>query len=734
MIGRFITDFIDHRGSETEYENSHAIKLWRTFMPFRSYPYTQTDEEKEKDLVIERIYRHSWWKDKVVKEDKNVKLDTLWKCFKKVERDNGKFPCVRFRPIYDADHASGNLVWNYSQCYSIVSLLTKGLHCLGVQQGEVVSIISEAYLFDLFVMLSCSYAGYVLSTLDEGCTDVESRMRLLKQSKSRIVFTGVAHIDEVFKAIESNELELDFIIIFPMNAMLLENGLGNDKPSEIDVHRARECGVKIMLFTELMRRGDEYGDYRPADYNPESLGFLFWNDDSGEFKAIQHSHKSMAVMANMLSIESQITVKDIYFSCSSIGNIYEMNMISSVLFSGASVCIATFRRKDILNDIKFCSPTMLLLPEDTLNIILNEIKALRFSMPSAMGLIFDYALSRCDSSILYEQSFGFLERSCLNALRWYMGLSHVRIAGSPVSLLSPTLATFTKAFLCHNLVQGFGCPEVGGIALFSPGIDGNVNLWQCGQPLRHNMIKLQNETHPNVKPWGPLENMGELCIHSRGTMFLGYFQEKKPVPSWFSTSQVTRVNHDGSFTTMGGKEETFRYQFGFALKSFRVYEFFYSQLWEISQICIIYLPSQTYIAVIVPNAYWSREVCQELDPGVLTSPYWGKQLSKEMKKNEIDFKKRMMSNVSDLFSNKQRFEDACELKDIILETNISDTSCAFSRRNKCIQSNGELRRLEILKKYLDLILSDGNKLRGVVLRYKNDVEMVMSKVMKTMEK
>eukprot|EP00493_Phyllostaurus_siculus_P012029 UN12202 len=41
--------------------------------------------------------------------------------------------------------------------------------------------------FDMLVMLSCSYAGYVLSTFDEDCTDKETRQRLIKETGSRVI-------------------------------------------------------------------------------------------------------------------------------------------------------------------------------------------------------------------------------------------------------------------------------------------------------------------------------------------------------------------------------------------------------------------------------------------------------------------------------------------------------------------------------------------------------------------
>jgi long-chain acyl-CoA synthetase len=406
-----------------------------------------------------------------------------------------------------------------------------GLRALGVQRGDVVSILSENLPEWLFSDMGVQGIGAITNGIYP--TDSAKQIEyILRDSHTRaIVVEDEEQLDKVLE-VRANCPELVAIVV-------------------IDMKGLRDFSDPMVVsFAALEQKGREFDRAHPhlwqaesAAAKPEDIAVLIYTSGTtGAPKGSMISHRNLMYQVQHVSLFSELTEKDELLSFLPLCHIAERKF--GMLFSMKSGAVLNFVEglDTVAQNIREVAPTFFFaVPRlwekfySEVTIKISDAPAIcRIAYRAALAIgerVADLRLAKKPVPAHLAIAHRAADLLVLRNIKTMLGIRRAKVLGTGAAPIAPALLRWYLA-LGFEMREIYGQTECTGITTIMPR---EKKLGSVGKPIPGSEVRVSHE--------------GELLI--RGPhVFMGYLNAPEKtaetvVDGWLRTGDVGRIDEDG---------------------------------------------------------------------------------------------------------------------------------------------------------------------------------------------
>jgi len=654
-------------------------------------------------------------------DDTKTEMSTGWAVCKVSINKFKDQQCFGYRPFTDPENNPTKRGAYKFDTYGAVGkqifAAGNGLRALGFAKDSNIGIFSmnrSEWMIAHLANWSQSYRTVALyDTLG-----AQAVQYIVWHAELSVIYVEKDKLPQLFEAIQScaddKELKLKYIIQF--NHQEKYNNK-HEQVEESDVAKAKEFGVELISFTDLMAKsGDEEKVEEPA---AEDLAYIMYTSGTtGDPKGVMLTHRCFAatVASSFRNLKEQglpFTKDDYHVSYLPLAHSFESAIITCCVAAGAAVAFWQGDIKKISNDWKDIRPTVMFGVPRIYNKTYDKVKLKVAADGGMKQWVFNKGWAASQEKIRQNQRASMYDNILWSKVCAEIGFDRVKILASGAAPLPPHVAEFLK-IACPNAVvtQGYGLTETCAVSFFTDFKDGN--LGHVGTPIDNLEYRLVDapecDYHVSDKP----HPRGE--IQMRGpTVMNGYYKNEEATKKclsedgWFSTGDIGRINPNGTLSIIDRRKNMFKTAMGEYIAAEKI-EGVYSKAASANQIWIYGNSFKSFVvAIVVPDPLWLVPILREkglwpkdadeLTPA--TEPYCAKfeevcganyEVVKEIVVKDI----KAVEKEADL----KKFE---MIKDYHIECRVDTLLQGFNVENNCLTPTFKLKRPQLLGRYKDII-------------------------------
>lgn len=417
-------------------------------------------------------------------------------------------------------------------------LVAQGLIELGVQRGEVVSILSEDrrewLYYDMAVMGIGAIASGVYTT-----DSAKQLAYLVNDSGSTVLFV-------------ENDEQLDKYLEVKDDMPGLRNVIVFDRDGLRDFSED-----KVIFYDDLIAKGEAAEKAHPKRFEAElekaqpedTITLIYTSGTTGPPKGAMISHRNVMfqLSAGMEVLESFAGDEQLCFL--PLCHIYERLITVYVQLGVGSTVNFAESVETVFDNLREVSPHTFACVPRVWEKIYSSVQILRSEATGVGRWSMDQAIAAGMAKVKYKEKgevvpagvmarFKMWDALVLRNLRRMLGMDRMRRAGSGAAPVSPELLRWFAA-IGVPLLEGYGATETSGVASINTSDDNNIGT--VGKPMPHTEIKIADS--------------GEILIKG-GNVFKGYWNMSEKTSEtiqdgWLYTGDVGRIGNDGALTITG---------------------------------------------------------------------------------------------------------------------------------------------------------------------------------------
>jgi long-chain acyl-CoA synthetase len=352
----------------------------------------------------------------------------------------------------------------------------------------------------------------------------------------------------------------------------LQNIIAFDEPKEESRIKAKELGVRLLHFPELLAQGEKFVDY-PEVHDMTMYTFCYTSGTTDLPKAAMISHGNVvAEVAATEEVEgfslNEFGRGDRSFSFLPLAHVLERMFVNVAFARGFCVGFFTGDINRLKDEIAEFQPTLLTAVPRVLNRFHDAIKDQIEKIPQGMKRkLVDDAIKTKMQNLKTDGrlTHGMYDLLVFNKMKAAIGgkVKAIFTGGAPIS---PDVHDFLRIAFCCAINQGYGLTEtISAIFLQRPH---DPNSGHVGGPFGSCELKLVDVPDMNYRSTdkGPNDEpvpRGEICIRGPN-VFKGYFKAPKLTSEaidkdgWFHTGDVGQIQPDGALKIIDRKKHIFK--------------------------------------------------------------------------------------------------------------------------------------------------------------------------------
>jgi len=417
-------------------------------------------------------------------------------------------------------------------------LVAQGLIELGVQRGEVVSILSEDrrewLYYDMAVMGIGAIASGVYTT-----DSAKQLAYLVNDSGSTVLFVENDEQLDKYLEVKDDMPGLRHVIVFDRDGL---RDFSEDK---------------VIFYDDLIAKGEAAEKAHPKRFEAElekaqpedTITLIYTSGTTGPPKGAMISHRNVMfqLSAGMEVLESFAGDEQLCFL--PLCHIYERLITVYVQLGVGSTVNFAESVETVFDNLREVSPHTFACVPRVWEKIYSSVQILRSEATGVGRWSMDQAIAAGIAKVKYKEKgevvpagvmarFKMWDALVLRNLRRMLGMDRMRRAGSGAAPVSPELLRWFAA-IGVPLLEGYGATETSGVASINTSDDNNIGT--VGKPMPHTEIKIADS--------------GEILIKG-GNVFKGYWNMSEKTSEtiqdgWLYTGDVGRIGNDGALTITG---------------------------------------------------------------------------------------------------------------------------------------------------------------------------------------
>lgn len=417
-------------------------------------------------------------------------------------------------------------------------LVAQGLMELGVQRGEVVSILSEDrrewLYYDMAVMGIGAIASGVYTT-----DSAKQLAYLVNDSGSTVLFVENDEQLDKYLEVKDDMPGLRHVIVFDRDGL---RDFSEDK---------------VIFYDDLIAKGEAAEKAHPKRFEAElekaqpedTITLIYTSGTTGPPKGAMISHRNVMfqLSAGMEVLESFAGDEQLCFL--PLCHIYERLITVYVQLGVGSTVNFAESVETVFDNLREVSPHTFACVPRVWEKIYSSVQILRSEATGVGRWSMDQAIAAGMAKVKYKEKgevvpagvmarFKMWDALVLRNLRRMLGMDRMRRAGSGAAPVSPELLRWFAA-IGVPLLEGYGATETSGVASINTSDDNNIGT--VGKPMPHTEIKIADS--------------GEILIKG-GNVFKGYWNMSEKTSEtiqdgWLYTGDVGRIGNDGALTITG---------------------------------------------------------------------------------------------------------------------------------------------------------------------------------------
>ena len=417
-------------------------------------------------------------------------------------------------------------------------LVAQGLMELGVQRGEVVSILSEDrrewLYYDMAVMGIGAIASGVYTT-----DSAKQLAYLVNDSGSTVLFVENDEQLDKYLEVKDDMPGLRHVIVFDRDGL---RDFSEDK---------------VIFYDDLIAKGEAAEKAHPKRFEAElekaqpedTITLIYTSGTTGPPKGAMISHRNVMfqLSAGMEVLESFAGDEQLCFL--PLCHIYERLITVYVQLGVGSTVNFAESVETVFDNLREVSPHTFACVPRVWEKIYSSVQILRSEATGVGRWSMDQAIAAGIAKVKYKEKgevvpagvmarFKMWDALVLRNLRRMLGMDRMRRAGSGAAPVSPELLRWFAA-IGVPLLEGYGATETSGVASINTSDDNNIGT--VGKPMPHTEIKIADS--------------GEILIKG-GNVFKGYWNMPEKTSEtiqdgWLYTGDVGRIGNDGALTITG---------------------------------------------------------------------------------------------------------------------------------------------------------------------------------------
>merc|ERR1712228_301158 len=487
--------------------------------------------------------------------------------------------------------------------------------------------------------------------------------------------------------------------------------------SEDDINKAKEYGIELFGFTDLMKKGGDKTETNPP--KADDLAYIMYTSGTtGDPKGVMLTHQCFActvasTFRNLKNFAIPITSSDAHVTYLPLAHSFESAVITSCITAGAAIAFWAGNIKTIARDWNEIKPTVMFGVPRIYNKTYDKVKLKAAAAGGVKSWMFEKAEASSKDAIRKEKRSGFYDKVVWKGICEQMGFERVKILASGAAPLPPHVAEFLR-IACPKavVVQGYGLTETCAVSFFTAFDD--TNLGHVGIPIDNIEYRLVDapecDYHTTDKP----HPRGEIQLRGP-TIMDGYYKNEESTKKalseegWFSTGDIGRLNPNGTLSIIDRRKNMFKTAMGEYIAAEKV-ENVYAKAAVANQLWIYGNSFKSFVvAVVVPDPLWLVPRLKEkkvwideeepLTPA--TKPYCDK-FKKVCEENYDVVKEIVVANIkaTEKEADLKKFE---LIKDYYVECEVDLLLQGFNVDNNCLTPTFKKKRPQLLKKYKDVI-------------------------------
>lgn len=422
--------------------------------------------------------------------------------------------------------------WNHAMWVGMA------LRKLGLERGEVVSVLSEDRREWLYVDMGAMGVGGIVSGVYT--TDSAKQLAyLVNNSGTRFLF--LENDEQLDKWLEARDEMpgLVKVIVFDRDGLRdFEDPL-------------------VMFFDELLELGRAEAEAEPEAFarelartEPEdTLLLIYTSGTTGPPKGAMVSHRNIVFQMQSVVEPLEVNEGDDQVCFLPLCHVYER--LVSVHLQLAAKIVVNFAEspETVFENLQEVSPHTFASVPRVWEKIYSRIQIMRSEATGIGRWAFDRAIAAGLAKAEYEEKdepvpagamlrYRFWDLLVLTNLRRMMGMDRIRRAGTGAAPVSPELLRWFMA-IGVPLLEGYGATETTGVATINTRTDNNFGT--VGRAVPGTEVKI--------------DNSGEILVRGPN-VFMGYWEMPDRTAEtirdgWLHTGDVGRIGNDGRLTITG---------------------------------------------------------------------------------------------------------------------------------------------------------------------------------------
>ncbi|CAI9724293.1 long-chain-fatty-acid--CoA ligase 5-like isoform X2 [Octopus vulgaris] len=332
-----------------------------------------------------------------------------------------------------------------------------------------------------------------------------------------------------------------------------------EAPDSESLSLAKSTGVKVVLFEELEKLGEENPHKLVPCKSTDVCIICYTSGTTGIPKGAILTHKGMlaAVIASTRQMHI-IGCEDVMISYLPLAHVYERFVQVMLYIAGGSIGFFSGDVKKLMDDIKVLRPTIFPSVPRLLNRLYDKILE-KVNSSKVKQCVFNMALSAKASE---------LERGILRNNSWWDKLifreiqktlgGRTKLITTGSAPLSPKVLSFLRCVFGCMIIEGYGQTETHGVCTLQH--LGDMSIGVVGPPLSCSYIKLADIPEMN---YFADNNKGEICVKG-DNIFSGYFKNEEKTQEvfdsdgWLHTGDVGEWLPNGTLKIIDRKKNIFK--------------------------------------------------------------------------------------------------------------------------------------------------------------------------------